>query len=209
MIDFPTCPRCAYELRDDELGRVLCCRCEDRAAQQLGAIQGPRGLYAQLAHHLQRGSGSGGPAVSGSKTAPAPLRVDILSLQCAGGPVLGPLETWVRDWETHGHADMCEAGNLQRRVDHACRTLRFNLAWAAANHPAADEFAAEIGTIHRTLTGITSGEKPARRLRFACACGAVVPFTLNTHGETCRACGTGYERSDILGRGLAGRGAAA
>ncbi|MFC8273784.1 hypothetical protein ACFUJR_14925 [Streptomyces sp. NPDC057271] len=209
MNDFPSCPRCAYNLRDDELGRVLCCRCEDRTAQQLATIQGPRGLYAQLAHHLQRGSGSGGPSVSGSKTAPAPLRVDILSLQCAGGGVLGPLETWVRDWDEHGHAELNECGTLQQRVDHACRTLRFNLGWAAGNHPAADSFADEINLIHRTLTGITGGEKPARRIPVACPCGHVIRTTLNTRGETCSGCGADYGHSEILRLPLAGRRAAA
>jgi hypothetical protein len=207
-VNFPTCTRCAYELRDDEQGRAICCRCEERAAQQLAAIQGPRGLYAQLGRHLQRGSGSGGPAVSGSKTAPAPLRVDVLNLQCAGGPVLGPLETWVRDWETHGRAELNEGGGLQQRVDHACRTLRFNLAWCAANHPAADEFVAELHTIWRTLTGITSGEKAPRRLHAQCPCGATFPFTLATDGETCGGCGTSYGHGDVMRLGLAGRAAA-
>ena len=208
MYDLPACTRCAYDLRDDEHGRLLCGRCEDRTAHQLGDIAGPRGLYARLDGLLQRGSGSGGPAVSGSKTAPAPLRIDVLSLQCAGGPVLGPLETWVRDWEGQGHADMCEAGGLQQRVDHACRTLRFNLSWAAGNHEAVDEFAAEIGSIHRTLTGITAGEKPARKLAVVCPCGQRVPFTLATRGETCAGCGTSYGHGDITRMPLAGRAAA-
>ncbi|MEU7032695.1 hypothetical protein ABZ958_03290 [Streptomyces sp. NPDC046237] len=209
MTDFPACTCCAYDLRDDELGRLLCSRCEDRVGQQLAAIQGPRGLYAQLAHHLQRGSGSGGPAVSGSKNAPAPLRVDILSLQCAGGPILGPLETWVRDWETHRHAELNEGGTLQQRVDHACRTLRFNLSWAAGNHPAADAFADEVALIHRTLQGITAGEKPARKLYAQCPCGGTFPFTLATHGETCRHCGTEYGHGEIMRMQLAERRAAA
>ncbi|MFG2328284.1 hypothetical protein ACGFMM_01525 [Streptomyces sp. NPDC048604] len=209
MNAFPTCLRCTYELRTDEQGRQLCFRCEDRTARHLAAIPGPHGLYAQLAHHLQRGGNSGGPAVSGSKTAPIPLRIDVVSLQAASGQVLGPLETWVRDWETYGHADLNEAGTLQQRVDHACRTLRYNLRWCAEVHPAADEFVREVGDITRTLAGITGGEKPPRKIPVACPCGNVIRTTLNTRGETCRGCRTEYGHSEVLRLPLADRRAAA
>lgn len=209
MNDFPACTRCAHDLRDDELGRLLCLRCEDRAAQQLAAIQGPRGLYAQLAYHLQRGGNSGGPAVSGSKAAPAPLRVDVLSLQCAGGPVLGPLEGWVRVWEDAGHAELNEGGSLQERVDHACRTLRYNLRWAAEQHPAVDEFVKELDIIHRTLTGITAGEKPPRTVTVTCPCQQTLRVTLDVRALTCPSCRTEYGHSEVLRLPLAERRAAA
>ncbi|MBX9425463.1 hypothetical protein [Streptomyces lateritius] len=209
MTHFPACTRCAHDLRDDELGRRLCGRCEDRAAQQLAAIQGPRGLYAQLANHLERGGSSGGPAVSGSKAAPAPLRVDVLSLQCAGGPVLGPLEGWVRVWEDARHAELNEGGGLQERVDHACRTLRYNLRWAAEEFDAADEFAAELHTIHRTLTGITAGEKPPRHVTVTCPCQQPLRITLDVQALTCPGCRTEYGHGEILRLPLAERRAAA
>lgn len=199
------CTRCPRELRDDEAGRYLCRPCEDAMSRELAAIPG---LYQQLNGHLQRGS-STGPAVSGSKTAPAPLNESILNLMCAGGPVLGPLEGWVRVWEDDGHAEVNEAGTLQDRVTHACRTLRFNLGWAIENHGAIDEAAEEISGIHRALKGITSGERPARRLHAQCPCGRSLPFTLNTRGETCRSCGAEYGHGEILRLPLADRRAAA
>ncbi|HEY9373948.1 hypothetical protein [Streptomyces sp.] len=209
MNDIPTCIRCAYDLRDDETGRQLCGRCEDRAAQQLAAIPGPRGLYAQLAHHLQRGGSSGGPTVSGSKAAPAPLRLDILNLQTAGGPVLGPLEGWVRVWEEAGHAELNEAGTLQQRVDHACRTLRYNLRWFAEQGPAPDEFARELEAIHRTLTGVTGGQKPPRRITVTCPCEQPLRITLNVQALTCPKCRTEYGHSEVLRLPLANGRAAA
>ena len=120
------CIVCRRDLWDDELDRYLCRICTGRIADDLAAIAGPAGLYAQLDHHLAPGSGNGGPAVSGSRTAPLPLRLDVLNAMTQAGPVLAPLETWVRDWESYGHADLCEAGTLQQRVDHAVGTLRFN-----------------------------------------------------------------------------------
>ncbi|MEU8525288.1 hypothetical protein AB0C77_06745 [Streptomyces sp. NPDC048629] len=209
MNNLPTCLRCTYELRDDETGRQLCFRCEDRAAQNLAAIPGPRGLYAQLAQHLQRGSSSGGPAVSGSKAAPAPLRLDVLNLQSAGGPVLGPLEGWVRVWEEAGHADLNEAGSLQQRVDHACRTLRYNLRWAAEAGPAVDEFVHELEVVERTLRGTTGGEKPPRRIVVTCPCEQPLRVTLDTRGLTCPRCRTEYGHSEVLRLPLAERRAAA
>ncbi|MFI8962087.1 hypothetical protein ACIGO8_08220 [Streptomyces sp. NPDC053493] len=205
MNDMPTCTRCARDLRDDELSRFLCRICEDRTAAALVAIPG---LYQQLSQHLQRGA-STGPAVSGSKTAPLPLRIDVLDAQMETGPVLGPLQAWVRDWEHHGHAELHEAGTLQDRVAGACRTLRFNLAWAVQHHPAIDEAADEIAAIVRTLQGMTGGEKPARRLHAQCPCGHHLPFTLASRGETCRGCGADYARGEIMRLPLAERRAAA
>ncbi|MFJ6348632.1 hypothetical protein ACIQKB_04045 [Streptomyces sp. NPDC092046] len=204
MNEYPSCTRCARDLRDDEAGRHLCRICEDRAAAALLAIPA---LYQQLGQHLHRGA-STGPAVSGSKTAPIPLRLDVLELQLETGPILAPLQAWVRDWETYGRAELAETGSLQDRVAGACRTLRYNLRWAVEHHAAVDEFAEELCSIHRTLAGITSGERPARRLHAECPCGHSFPFTLNTRGETCRACGADHSRSDILNMQLAGRAAA-
>lgn len=199
------CTRCPRELRDDEAGRYLCQPCESRAIAALTQIPT---MYGQLSGLLHRGA-STGPAVSGSKTAPVPLRLDVLELQLETGPILAPLQAWVRDWETYGHAELNETGSLQDRVASACRTLRYNLGWAVEHHPASDEFAEELSSIHRTLQGVTSGERPARRLHAQCPCGNSFPFTVNTRGETCRGCGAEYERGEILRLPLADRRAAA
>lgn len=205
MNDLPTCTCCRRELRDHETGRYLCSLCEDEASAQLAAIPV---LFAQLDQHLAHGS-SNGPAVSGSKTAPPPLRIHILNLQTERGPVLAPLEIWVRDWEEGGYAEVNEAGTVTDRLTHACRTLRFNLARAVCHHEFVHEFAEEVFKIHRLLDGITSGEKPARELQAQCPCGGTFPFTLNTRSGNCRACGIGYSHGEIMRLPLAERRAAA
>lgn len=199
------CTRCPRELRDHECGRYLCRPCEDKAAE---ALVGIPGRYQQLGQLLHRGA-STGPAVSGSKTAPIPLRVDILELQLETGPILAPLQSWVRDWEHHGHAELHETGPLQDQVAGACRTLRYNLRWAVEHHAAVDEFAEELASIWRTLQGVTSGERPARKIPVACPCGHTIRTTLNTRGETCSGCGAVYGHSEILRLPLADRRAAA
>ncbi|MER7908272.1 hypothetical protein [Streptomyces sp. NPDC096068] len=205
MNDLPACLRCTRDLRDHELGRYLCGCCEDQAANRLAAIPG---LFAQLDQHLARGS-SNGPAVSGSKTAPAPLNLSVLNLQTERGPVLAPLETWVRDWEFSGYAEINETGTVTSRLTHACRTLRFNLSRAVGRHPAADEFADEVASIHRTLTRTVTGEKPARHVNVVCTCGQPLRITLDVRAVTCPGCGAEYGHSDVLRLPLAERRAAA
>lgn len=204
-----TCIACCRDLWADELDRHLCRRCTDRISQDLTDLAGPRGLYAQLGSVLTPGAGAGGPAVSGSRTPPVPLRIDVLNLMAAGGPILGPLETWVRDWETHGKADLCEAGTLQRRVDHAVGTLRFNLEWASRRHPAIDEFGHEVGLMVRACRGLLTGERPPRGIDAPCPCGAVIRYTLNAVTRTCQGCTTEYGHGQLIQLTLAARGLAA
>ena len=204
----PACIICRTALFDDEQG-FACRPCIERIDRQLRALAGPEGLYARLSAQLAPGAGNGGPAVSGSRTAPVPLRLEVLNLMTAGGPVLGPLETWVRDWETQGRADMCEAGTLQQRVDHAVGTLRFNLAWAAANHPAVDEFAREVHLAWRQCERQITGERPARTVPVACPCGQVLRVTLDTAGAQCGGCGEQYGHTELMELPLAERRIAA
>ena len=190
------CIVCPAALYDDEA--QTCRPCTERVAANLAALAGPEGLYARLSASLHPGSGSGGPAVSGSRTAPLPLKLDVLNLQTERGPVLGPLEGWVRDWETYGRATVDETGGLQQRLDHAVQTLRFNLAWAAASHPAFADFADELHIILRRLRTATGAEKPPVRVPVACHCGQILRVSLDMDGIECRHCGIEYGHADML-----------
>ncbi|MER6098381.1 hypothetical protein ABT154_21485 [Streptomyces sp. NPDC001728] len=205
MNDLPTCTCCRRDLRDYEAGRYACTPCEDRIAVHLGAIPG---LFERLDDHLARGSAIG-PAVSGSKAAPAPCRIDVLNLRTAAGPALAPLETWVRDWAEGGYAEIGERGSSVARVTHACRTLRFNLSQAVARHEALDEFAGEVAAVWRTLSRIVDGDTPPRRIAVTCPCQQTIRITLDTRGETCPGCGVEYGHSEVLRLPLAERRAAA
>ncbi|WP_406325209.1 hypothetical protein [Streptomyces niveus] len=205
----PRCTICTRALYADEINRYACHPCTRRCDEQLLELAGPRGLYAKLGSHLAPGSGSGGPAVSGSRNAPVPLRLDVLNLLTAGGPVLGPLETWVRDWEARGRAELNEAGTLQQRVNHAVGTLRFNLEWAATNHPAFDEFAREVSLMHRQASVHVAGERPPRAIPVACPCGAILRVGLDTPGVRCYGCGEQYGHAEVLRLPVAERRAAA
>ena len=206
MNDLPICTCCHRELRNDELRQYACNLCADRIDSHLGAI--PR-LFARLGEHLERGAAATGPAVSGSKTAPIPCRIDVLNLRTAAGPVLAPLETWVRDWAEAGYAEIGERGTAAARVTHACGTLRFNLSRAVAEHPAVEEMAGEVASIWRTLSRIVEGETAPRRIAVTCPCQQTLRITLDTRGETCPRCGAEYGHADVLRLPLADRRAAA
>ena len=154
--DWGTCP-CGRQLRSDEFGRAACSLCQERTDAALRKLPGPDGLYAQLGTRLAPGRSGDNVVVSASRTAPVPLRLDVLNLMTERGPVIAPLEAWVRDWETYGRAELDETGTLQQRLDHAVRTLRFNLAWAAGSHPAFFDFTLEVTALvwqcERQITG--------------------------------------------------------
>ncbi|MEU6057968.1 hypothetical protein [Streptomyces sp. NPDC047097] len=186
-----TCPTCPRDT--DRPG--LCDRCLQRLDGDLAAIPG---LYRQLDQLLAPGARTAGPAVTGSRAAPVPVDLDVLDLMTAGGPVLGPLETWVRDWASYGYATIGPGGTLDGRVQHACRTLRSDLARAAREHPAVDEFADEIRAITRTLHDRLADQPAPRRIPVQCPCGHVLRVTLHTAGETCPGCRAVYGHTAVL-----------
>ncbi|MFJ9740858.1 hypothetical protein [Streptomyces sp. NPDC101166] len=200
------CCVCHRDLYADE--QATCRPCTDRVDHTLQTIAGPDGLYARLSASLRPGSSTGGPVVSGSRTAPLPVRIEVLDLMTERGPIISALEGWVRDWEFYGRATVDEGGTLQRRVDHAVQTLRFNLAWAAAHHPAFSDFADEIHHVKRRAETATGAEKPPIKVPVTCRCGATVRFTLDTRSEICRACGAEYGHSELTRLPYAGRRAA-
>lgn len=141
----------------------VCEGCRSRLAQLLREIMG---MHALLPAMLQPGQ-SQGQRVSGSRTPPLPLRVDPLDLtlpprsapvrdvlgdQVGHLSVATVLDQWVRDWkETLAVGDQWPG----IRVVELTMYLRTRLPWACDGHPAIDEFAAEIRTLHRTLRVVT------------------------------------------------------
>ncbi|MFE2832188.1 hypothetical protein ACFXI6_14240 [Streptomyces mirabilis] len=203
--EWPTCP-CGRQLRNDELGRVACRLCQDRADTVLRQLPGPKGLYAGLARVLVPGVGSG-VRVTGSRTAPLPLRIEPLSLQARGG-VVTVLQTWLVDWH-----ELLEwrhprwRGGLQQQLDDVVHALRVNLEWAATEHPAFGEFTDEVSSLVRQCERQISGERSERPVAVLCAepcCGRVLYVTVSTPGVRC-GCGVQYAREAALSLTLANR----
>ncbi|WP_409469101.1 hypothetical protein [Streptomyces sp. HC307] len=204
----PACTICLRALYADELTHQACRPCTDRVDQQLRALAGPDGLYARLSASLTPGSSSGGPAVSGSRTAPIPVRLDPLSLAARGG-VVTILQTWLIDWhDLLGYRHPRWEGGLQQQCDQVVQRLRVLLPWAAEAHGAFSEFAHELGQLRRQCEAATGGEKPTRRFGVACTCGATLKITIESPGKKCAACGAQYGLQELRRLPLAERRAA-
>lgn len=204
--EWPTCG-CGRQLRNDELGRQACRLCQERADEALRQLPGPDGLYARLATRLMPGRGGDSVAVSASRTAPLPLRLEPLNLMARGG-VVTVLQDWLVDWhEQLGWRHPRWTGGLQQQLDEAVRALRVNLEWAATSHPAFGEFVLEVTSLVRQCERQITGERKERPIAVACPCGTVLRVTVSTPGAQCRCCGTQYGRSEVLDLPLAGRSA--
>lgn len=204
----PTCTVCGCGLYDTELGRQACTPCERRTDENLLALPGERGLYARLSASLTPGSGSDGPSVSGSRTAPLPLRLEPLSLMARGG-VVTVLQTWLIDWhDVLGFTHPRWKGDLQQQCDQVIKALRVNLPWAAAEHPAFAEFAWEVSAVRRQCERQVTGERPERRVTVQCSCGQPLRITLSTPGRQCSGCGAQYGWEELRELPLAERTAA-
>lgn len=205
----PTCTICHHGLYADELTAYACRPCADRIDLNLRALAGPAGLYALLGGRLMPGSSSGGPAVSGSKTPPLPLRLEPLSLMARGG-VVTILQTWLIDW--HDRLDYLHPrwdGDLQQQCDQVVQRLRTLLPWAADKHPAITEFAHEVGQLRRQCEAQVSGERAPRRIPVTCPCGQTLRITLDTAGARCVGCGAQYGHGELMNLPLAERRIAA
>lgn len=202
------CTVCRSDLYPDEITHQACRLCTDRVDHNLRALAGPDGLYPRLSASLHPGSGSGGPTVSGSRSAPIPVRLAPLSLAARGG-VVTILQTWLIDWhETLGYRHPRWDGDLQQQCDQVVKRLRILLPWAAEAHGAFDEFARELSTIKRQCEAASGGEKPPRRVGVQCGCGHTLRVTLDTAGVRCPACSAQYGHSEALRLPLAERRAA-
>ena len=205
---WPTCG-CGRQLRQDELNRISCRLCQERADQALRQLPGVDGLYARLATVLVPGRGGDGTVVSASRTAPLPLRLEPLSLIARGG-VITVLQAWLVDWhELLGWRHPRWNGGLQQQLNEVVRALRVNLEWAASTHPAFSEFVQEVATLVRQCERQVTGERKERPIAVACPCGATLRITVSTPGARCHNCDTQYDRAEVLDLPLAQRTAAA
>lgn len=196
--EWPKCAACGRGLRAEELGRIACRICRDRAERDLSALPGAWGLYAQLANCMAPGSTPREGRAPAGRTAPLPVRLAPLDLASRGG-VVTILQTWLVDWhDTLGWNHPRWQGNLQGQLDQVVTALRNNLDWAAASHPAFPEFAEELGALVRACRRQVTGERPERRISVACTCGNALRITVSTPGARCTGCGTQYDRVGVL-----------
>lgn len=177
--------------------------CRDRLGDNLRRLPA---LYRALAAELAPGRGGDGGR-AGSRTAPLPVRLDVLDLRSRGG-VEGVLAGWVRDLCEREGWEVPEYGSIEAAVDSYTAILIGNLAVLCDEHPAIRELAHEIAAVVRQCEAIVTGEKPARRVAVACPCGNTLRVTIDTPGARCPTCETQYGHAEVLALPLAQRAAA-
>lgn len=201
---WPTCG-CGRQLRQDELGRVACRICQDRADRALQQLPGRDGLYAQLGAQLMPGRSGDSVVVSASRTPPLPLRLAPLNLIARGG-VVTILQEWQVAWHEHfGWRHPRWHGGLQQQLDEVVAALHVNLEGAASSHPAFADFTHEVCALVRQCERQVTGERPERPISVACPCSTILRVTVSTPGCRCHGCGTQYGRSEVLELPLAQR----
>ncbi|EPD94566.1 hypothetical protein HMPREF1486_03119 [Streptomyces sp. HPH0547] len=205
-----TCTVCQQPLWHAEQGHQACGACVRRLDQLLHSLAGPTGLYARLATVMQPGTLRDTNRVTGSRTAPLPIRLEPLSLAARGG-VVTILQTWLVDIHEHlGWRHPRWEGDLQQQLNQAVDRLRHRglLTWAAENHPAFAELYTEVRDLVAACRNQVSGEPPARRVTVVCPlCDATMRITLDTPGRRCT-CGQQYGWAELRQLPLAERTAA-
>lgn len=183
--------------REVEAGQV-CPGCAHRIACDLHDIPD---LYARIS--LLPSTGAAGPRVTGSREAPLPLRVDALDLtmparagsvhdlhgdQTGHIAVASILDSWVDDWR--GQRGKGE-GRPEPYVAVLAGWLGVRLAEACADHPAVDEFAADMRRLVRSIRAVI-GDAPVRPERLTAPCPGCDLLALVRVDDSvrCRACPT-------------------
>lgn len=140
-------------------------------------------------------SSSGGGLVSGSRTAPLPVRLEVLDLRARGG-VEGILSTWERDVRDQlGWVEPPARGSVEAAVAGSAQFLLDQVPWIAEQHPAAYELTDELRAVVAHCRAALGHEPAERRIILACAtdgCVGVLRITLSTPGQQCGRCGTSY-----------------
>ncbi|MER5783086.1 hypothetical protein ABT104_15390 [Streptomyces mobaraensis] len=165
-------------------------------------------LYRQFADALTPGRPGTTTARPATRTAPLPVRLDVLDLRVRGG-IEGIVTSWERDVRDHlGLAPPPFRGTVEQQLGGAVDFLRGNLLWICDSHPAVDEFATEIHHTARQAAAVITGERPERRIGLACsACGATLTVTLSTPGRRC-GCSQQYGFQELRRLSFATRNAA-
>jgi len=178
------CVVCQHPDRATERGQV----CEPCRLPLPGLLDDIARRYGELTAEPPAAAGGAGPKVSGSRVPPVPVDVDALDLtlparleavhddhgdQIGWLPAASRLDTWVRDWRERRWRRYRE--NLPvPTVAVLCAWLRDRLDWACDEHPAVDEFVAEMRALRRDLrTALRDWPAQPQRLWTPCKCDAL------------------------------------
>jgi hypothetical protein len=212
--DMIRCAHCPRLLRSNELHRLACYACEDRATTQLRAMPS---LYRNLGDKLTPATqASNTGRVSGSSgAAPLPAALTPLDLRGPGGivsSVLGIEQRWriQLDWEP-----LPFRGDYESSLSGCVTMLVNNLPWACEQYADVGADLRLISSLHAqadsTVTGqwevrVPVGCCPAQPEDGGPACGERLKVSPWAMEIKCRGCGARWGRSEWLQLGATIRG---
>lgn len=184
--------------------RMACYQCENRMRQQLSDL-----IDLQAAAGENLIPGQGGDGRSGERT----LGINVAALDVAAGwDAIAVLESWERIWrEDYGLAPYGIASETRdpRPAATLLAIVKFLQQWldrTCAEHPAVDEFAAELRTLYRRAQH-AAGLSKRVAWRLTCPtdtesgeCGRQLTVSGQDFGGqvTCRGCGTTWPVERLL-----------
>lgn len=185
--------------------------CADRLRAALRDIPGH---YALMGAVLAPGTaGSGSVHVTGTRTAPLPVRLEPLNLRSRGG-MITVMASWETEWRDLRGMAAAQRGIGERDLAAIVLWLRAHLPWAIETHPAVDEFATEVRDILHQCR-LAAGVLPKMMRIGNCPhvtdgetdeCGAALYADPLADAIRCRRCGTRWPRGRwmLLGKTLRG-----
>jgi len=218
------CVCCGWESHDGASIPQVCERCRGRMRADLADLVA---LYTRLADELTTGSSSG-PKVSGSRTPPAPGRIDVINLRGNGGEPSRhaieqaggntdhladqhgntPIVAWLRGWEAEwrdrfGETSPRFEGSTEETVTALVRYLTRHLDKACDELESAAEFRSELRNLHRACEQAAAELVHLVKLG-PCpgsgdqACGSLLRADPHATGVSCRSCGAYWDRAHLL-----------
>jgi hypothetical protein len=184
----------------------------ENCARRLSAdLRDIPGHYALMGAVLAPGTAGGRAHVSGTRTAPLPVRLEPLSLRARGGMVT-MMASWEVDWRETRGLSAAQRGDGERDLSAIVLWLRAHLPWAIDEHPGVDEFAAEVRDVLRQCR-TAAGLLPNMMRIGNCPvdvdgepCGAALYADPQGEEIRCRKCRTSWPRAHwmLLGKTLRG-----
>jgi hypothetical protein len=195
--EWPKCVAGDHRLWAEELDRWACRPCEGVTARRLRELNA---LFPRLnkTAALMRGARRTGPATSGSKEAPIPVRLEVLNLVANGG-VATRLEAIEDAWQqARGRNPNAPAGVPLKAVPLHIEYLAINLQWACENYEEIGQDMEEIRHLHAECTAALSPDPKPGRVRIGLCpvvldsgpCGAQLTATVASPKVRCPGCRT-------------------
>jgi hypothetical protein len=199
---WPVCvtPNCKRQLWADELGRWACRPCGDITLARIAELPA---LFRKLdtTAALTRGARQPGASSSGSRTAPVPLRLEVLALVGSGG-VAARLSAIEDSWrKVLGWTVAPWRGSPAQAMPQLAKFVGDNLLWACGSYEEVGQDIDDLRRLHGEMKAIVDDERRPGRVQIGnCPvqlddgpCWTPLTASAASHRVRCGGCNTRWE----------------